>query len=114
MNKPLCWAMAATLAGTVFGATAVQASDLPGDPLLGQKLSREVCSECHRVEKGVARQGKVRPPSFQELADNPTMSPLALRFVLQGSDKQQMPNLILTKDETDDVIAYIRSLRVAQ
>ena len=86
------------------------ADTLPGDPMFGHKLAKEVCSECHSVEKGMRRHGKLEPPAFQDLADNPTMTPLALRFLLQ-KPHERMPDLILSKDETDDVIAYIWGLR---
>ena len=106
MWKALCLAFGVAMAAS--GASLAQ--DLPGDPALGRKLAEEVCSACHGVEKGMQQSGKDGAPSFQNIADNRTMTPLAIRFILQSTEKQNMPNLILTADETDDVIAYIRSL----
>ena len=106
MWKAVCLALGIALAAS--GPSL--AEDLPGDPALGQQLAEEVCSACHGVEKGMQQSGRDGAPSFQNIADNRTMTPLAIRFILQSTEKQNMPNLILTADETDDVIAYIRGL----
>lgn len=106
MWKALCLASGVAMAAS--GTSLAQ--DLPGDPTLGRDLAETVCSACHNVEKGMDLSGRDGAPSFQSIADNPTMTPLAIRFILQSTEKQNMPNLILTADETDDVIAYIRGL----
>ena len=106
MRTPLYFARAALLLPTIS-----MADDLPGDPVRGRVLAENVCNACHTVEKGRRHQGKIGAPAFQNIADNSTMTPLALRFILQSAEKDRMPNLILSQDETDDIIAYIRSLR---
>ena len=106
MWKTVCLALGIAVAAS---GTSL-AEDLPGDPTLGRQLADGVCSACHKVEKGMDESGRDGAPSFQTIADNPTMTPLAIRFILQSTQKQNMPNLILTADETDDIIAYIRGL----
>ena len=50
-------------------------------------------------------------PAFREIANTSGMTATAIRVFLRTSHPK-MPNLILTPEETDDVIAYILSLRV--
>lgn len=91
-------------------ATAAAAQDLPGEPGQGQLLAEAVCAECHAVDRG-DREGELPdPPAFQRLADDPAMTALALRVFLQ-TPHAEMPDLILTAAETDDIIAFILSLK---
>lgn len=109
MGKRLFAILAGGLAG-LAGIAAAGAGDLPGDPVLGRALAVKVCVECHEVEPG-ERAGKLPdPPAFQNLADDPAMTALALRVFLT-TPHTNMPNLILTDAETDDVIAWIHGLK---
>ena len=95
------------LAGGLAGlAVTAGAQDLPGDPVLGHELARQVCAQCHRVEPGEREGVLPDPPAFQNLADDPAMTALALRVFLT-TPHENMPNLILTDAETDNVIAWI-------
>jgi hypothetical protein len=49
-------------------------------------------------------------PAFQDVADDSAMTSLALRVFLR-SPHEWMPDLMLSETETDDVIAYILSLK---
>jgi len=49
-------------------------------------------------------------PAFRDIANTPGITAIALRAFLTSSHPR-MPNLILTPEETGDVIAYILSLR---
>ncbi len=53
---------------------------------------------------------KDAPPSFQSIADLPSTTGLALTVFLHSNHKN-MPNLILSKPEANDAIAYILSLK---
>ncbi len=99
----------ALLAG-LLSVPSVIAQTLPGDPYEGQQLARQVCSICHSVEKGGDAVSPKGAPAFQDVADNPAINPISLRVFLQ-TPHETMPNLILTEAETDDVIAYILSMR---
>jgi len=103
----------AGLAGIAAVSGAAGARELPGDPVPGRGLALEACVECHEIERG-EREGKLPdPPAFQNLADDPAMTPLALRVFLT-TPHINMPGLILTDAEVDDLIAYIHSLKDAR
>ena len=85
------------------------AQELPGDPEAGAEVARGVCAACHVV----ADDQMVDPgtgPSFFEVAEHPATTALSLRAFLQ-TPHATMPNLMLTPQETDDVISYLLTLK---
>jgi len=76
----------------------------------GRVLATKVCIACHLVEKGDSNASTYVATSFQDIANNPGHTELSLRVFLTTPHKD-MPNLVLTVDETDSLIAYILSLR---
>ena len=108
MGKRRFAVLAGGLAG-LAGIAAAGAQELPGDPVLGRELARKACAECHAVEAGERDGILPDPPAFQNLADDPAMTPLALRVFL-STPHTDMPNLILSQAEIDDLIAWIHSL----
>lgn len=104
MNKYFLALLGICLAGPAM------AQDLAGSAAQGRELARLECAECHVVEKGMLHGALPDPPAFQNLADDPAMTALALRVFLT-TPHSDMPNLILTDAETDDIIAWIHSLR---
>jgi mono/diheme cytochrome c family protein len=85
------------------------AQELPGDPVAGARLARDVCAECHVV----AEDQLIDPgagPSFFEVVEHPATTELSLRAFLQ-TPHATMPNLMLTPEETDDIIAYLLKLK---
>lgn len=91
------------------GATA-QAQPLPGDPHEGLAFARGHCGTCHYVEELWTGTSPYMAPAFADIAVNPKYTELALRVFLR-TPHSDMPNFILTPDETDDVISYILSLK---
>ena len=93
-------------------ATAAVARAEDGDAAAGHAFARNACQPCHAVE---AEQRKPRMvvigPAFRDVANTSGMTATAIRVFLRTSHPK-MPNLILTPEEADDVIAYILSLRV--
>ncbi len=81
-----------------------------GDPATGLAYAREVCSECHAVEAGDLRHSVFDVLSFQEIANTPGISEVALISFFQ-TPHPSMPNLIVAADDRRDVIAYILSLK---
>lgn len=102
----------AWIAGSLSCALAASAAaqDMIGNPRAGEELAREVCAECHWVVEDQFVIPETGAPSFFQIADNPGYTPIAIRVFLR-TPHRTMPDLILTQDETDDVIAYIVELR---
>jgi len=100
------------LAGVLVGsACAANAQDTPGNPEVGRVYAHEVCSPCHAVTAEQASQRTiVIAPEFQTIANTPGMTAAALRAFLQ-TPHPKMPNLILTPDQSADVIAFLLRLR---
>ncbi len=86
-----------------LSATAQSAE---GNPLIGRQTAAVLCVPCHQI--GETRQGG--PPSFVDVANMPSTTALSLKVFLR-SNHNEMPNLIIPDAETDDLIAYILSLK---
>src|SRR5437016_2423709 len=96
---------------SALAATALNAAAQDGDVAAGHTFAREACKSCHVVEPtNASPRIVVIGPSFQDIANTKGMTATALRVFLTSSHPK-MPNLILTPEETSDVIAYILSLR---
>ncbi|MEZ5930938.1 MAG: cytochrome c [Alphaproteobacteria bacterium] len=100
----------AALSLAMLLSTGAMADELLGDAMAGLQLANEVCATCHMVAPGREPKTDVDAPAFPDLADTPEVTALSLRVFLQ-TPHQRMPDLRLTPDETDDVIAYILSLK---
>jgi len=98
----------------VASAYAANAQDASGNPEAGRVYAREVCSPCHAVTAEQRSQRTIAiAPDFQTIANTSGMTATALRaFLLTPHPK--MPNLILTSEQSADVIAFLLSLRDRQ
>jgi len=94
----------------LLGTFPALAQALPGDRYAGRTLARDVCAECHFVEKEDLGDSWAEAPAFQDVADDPAITAISLRVFLRSSH-QNMPNLMLSETETDDIIAFILSLK---
>jgi mono/diheme cytochrome c family protein len=81
-----------------------------GDAAAGLAYADGVCAECHAVKKGQRVSPHERAPAFELVANTRGMSEMALRVWFQ-SPHPSMPNLRLTEKQSDDLIAYIMSLK---
>jgi mono/diheme cytochrome c family protein len=97
------------LAMAVLGMPAL-AQDLPGSPALGHDMARRDCSGCHAVERDELPYETGGIPPFQAVARDPAVTETALRVFLRTTHPS-MPNIMLTQDEIDNVVAYILSLK---
>jgi mono/diheme cytochrome c family protein len=93
----------------VTGAPVASAQDL-GDAKSGLAYADGVCAECHAVKKGQRVSPHERAPAFDVVANSRGMTEMALRVWFQ-SPHPSMPNLRLTEKLSDDLIAYILSLK---
>jgi len=102
-------AFVAALVVSIASETAT--AQTGGDPATGRAFALQVCTPCH-----VVRGDQLSPkrfaiaPDFHAIANTRGMTETALHAFL-SSPHPSMPNLILSRTEQDDLIAYILSLR---
>jgi mono/diheme cytochrome c family protein len=110
----------AALAG--FAATPSLAADPPsgtyekleGNPVAGRRYAVRMCAQCHDVvSRSENADADISPPGFHAVANARTTTGMGLNVFLQ-SPHTDMPNLIISRRDRRDVIAYILSLRDAQ
>jgi cytochrome c len=102
--------MAALAAALVVTSAGVRAQE--SDVAAGHAFARNACQplSCCRGRAAHAKE-VVIGPAFRDVANTSGMTATAIRVFLRTSHPK-MPNLILTPEETEDVIAYILSLHV--
>jgi mono/diheme cytochrome c family protein len=98
---------ASVLIAPAFSAVAQEGG---GDAANGHRLAASWCSNCHVVDRATKTGTSTGAPPFPAVAQMKSVTPLSLRVFLQ-SPHQRMPDLHLSRDETDDLISYILSLR---
>lgn len=94
-------------------AFPVNAQNLRGGDAVsaGRALAVKTCSECHVVvPRQFMRQRKGGAPDFADVANDRSTTPMGL-LVFLHTPHASMPNLILSNRESNDVIAYIMSLK---
>ena len=109
MSRIMLIAMSAT-AIAVTG-TLVLAAPLSGDVARGHALAQTWCTGCHYIEAHETA-AKDAVPSFNAIAGTKSATVPSLRAFLQ-TRHQNMPDWWLTRQQIDDVTAYIASLRPA-
>jgi mono/diheme cytochrome c family protein len=103
--------LGAVLAGLATLACAAPAHAGDGDARAGRKFATQNCRQCHEVGKSPTLSSMLATgPAFRDVANASTTTPLALRVFLTTSHPT-MPNIVLSKTEIDDLVAYIMSLR---
>jgi len=99
--------------GLVLIAGTASAQTLPGDPANGRALAQRDCAGCHLVsdrQNGPAADGV---PSFAAIARMPSTTELSLRAFMR-TPHPPMPDLALSRQDMDDVVSYILSLRTSR
>jgi mono/diheme cytochrome c family protein len=92
---------------TALSPTLAQPAD--GDPASGRKIATTLCSSCHHVLPMIVPD-KADPPSFQSIADLPSTTGTSL-YVFLHSNHNNMPDFIISNAGSNDLIAYILSLK---
>jgi len=95
-----------------FLASGPMQSQQIGRPEAGLSLAKQICAQCHAVEKGTVISPNNAAPRFDVIANTPGMTATALSVALHTSHRD-MPNLVLDPDELNDIIFYILSLKRA-
>ncbi len=100
----LILALTMAMAGPAFAQTDT------GDAREGRRVAATWCANCHRISPTGPGPATDAAPAFAAVAAMPSTTDMALRAFLQSSHRN-MPNFQLSGEQTDDLIAYILSLR---
>ena len=98
------------IALVILAAAWPAAAQDAGDSAAGKRLAETWCANCHLVGPGQQQGASTGAPSFRAIAEDKAVTPMALRAFLQ-TPHHRMPDLHLSRDEIEDVTAYIHSLR---
>lgn len=102
--------LSAAMAGAAtLAAGLALAQGTPGNANNGHALATTWCAGCHFVEPRELHT-KDAVPSFAAVAAMKSTTELSLQAFLQTSH-HNMPDWRLTRQQVDDVVAYIVSLR---
>ena len=83
---------------------------LPSDSTsAGYRLAEAWCKDCHAIEAATAG-ARGRGPDFVAIANRTSTTGLSLKVFMKTSH-HQMPNLIITPAQADDLTNYILSLK---
>jgi len=92
---------------SVAATTASNPAWAAGDRDAGLLLARQWCNGCHIVD--ASEEGTDAAPSFQSIAQHPDDNQAWVRAWLTSSHPL-MPNMNLSREEIDDIVAYLSSL----
>ena len=101
---------ALALVWSLIAASAI--GDARADAARGLALAGRWCSECHGVRPNDAS-STATIPTFPQIAAEPSATNMSLRAFLR-TPHTSMPNLILQRDDIDDLVDYILSLKPAR
>jgi mono/diheme cytochrome c family protein len=76
----------------------------------GLRLAREICAQCHLVDKVAGRSTNTNAPTFEIIANTPGPTSAVLAAALQTSHRA-MPNIVIKGADANNIIAYILSLK---
>ena len=89
---------------TIYVSLPAQAQDAER----GRMLARDWCGSCHVTEAGAT--GSDAAPPFATIARDPSSTPDRLHHWLVDPHPP-MPDLKLSRDEENDIVAYLLSLK---
>ncbi len=108
MGRTLLMAGMLVMAVPVAGALA--AADGPGSPVYGRGLAVDLCGDCHLVSPDQSPDAMRPGPDLMERVRQPEITELALRSYLRTTHPV-MPNIMLTQEQADDIIAYLMTFK---
>ncbi len=100
----------AALLAITCAALPAAAQPEPGDARAGQRLATTWCANCHRIAPGGPGPSTDAAPAFPAIAQMASTTSMSLRVFLQ-SPHGNMPDYRLTREQLDDLVAYILTLR---
>jgi cytochrome c len=109
--NPAKWIAVSMLATVILGASShTAAAQSDGDIEEGHRIAETWCSSCHVIGPEQQRGTSTGAPTFTEIAQMKSTTPMGLQVFLQ-TPHERMPDLQLTRAEMNDLIAYIIGLR---
>ena len=97
------------VAAAILAAQSPVLAQSVGDAVSGREIATNRCSSCHRVLP-MTLADTADPPSFQSVADLPSTTGISLNAFLH-SNHRNMPDFIISSADSNDLIAYILSLK---
>lgn len=92
------------------GLLIASAPAYAADAEAGRLLARTWCAHCHVVEADQKQASDAAPP-FDQIANDPLRTASGIAVWLTAPHPP-MPNLGLTQDQIDDLVAYIETLKM--
>jgi mono/diheme cytochrome c family protein len=102
------WRAASAAAGLVLAASALGQG--VGDANAGHAVARTWCESCHVVDAAQKRATAAGAPTFAAVAAMPSTTAPSLHVFLMAPHPP-MPDFQLSRQQVDDVTAYILSLK---
>ena len=99
-----------TIAAMIFVVAGSANAQQSGSVEEGRRLAGEVCAECHGIDNAGGGSTNANAPTFKDIANTPGMTSAALTVALQ-TPHRTMPNLVIKGDASQNIIAYILSLK---
>ncbi len=81
------------------------------DVARGKAMAERWCAQCHVVTRSATAGKAIGTETFPALAADPGITESKLRAAMTSQHGGRMPDFSLTRQEQDDLIAYIFSLR---
>lgn len=101
------------LAGLVMGLGAVVATAQPvrdGDAEQGRQTAERLCTSCHVTESSSSQTVPAGVPTMRTIANKPDQTAARIAGMLIDPHPP-MPNVRVTREEINDIVAYLQSLR---
>lgn len=105
-------AAAATAMALALLSSPAASAEL-GDARRGRAYAEAICAQCHAVAPAEKASPRLEATPFSVLSGLPGLNERALGVFLQ-TPHAEMPNLVVTGQDRDDLIAYIMGLRRKQ
>jgi len=101
----VCWIalMASLLAGSQAQAQ--------NQARRGLFVAKQVCAQCHAVERRSRRSTNAAAPRFEDIANSPGTTATTISVALQTTSHRTMPNVRMNRDELNNLVTYILSLK---
>ena len=75
----------------------------------GHQIAITICGNCH--DDPASSQNAAIGPKLRDIANQPSTTALSLKAFLGSRHRKRMPNFILSRTDTNDLISYILSLK---